>query len=289
MTSILPQILVNGIIAGALYALIALGFNLIYGTVKFFDLAYGSVLVVGGYSIFLFAKKLGLPMPFAIVLGLLVCGLLGLLFYKLVYAQLAKRKASSLILIVASLGLFTVVQAVISMFFTSQFQTLVSGVQHVYRVGGIVITKVQLLAVFVSILVYCLCRLGLRSTRFGKKVRAVSDDREVAEIMGIKTGTVIAVIFFAGSIIGGLAGMFVGFDTGIQPIMGFPLLLKGVIAAIIGGVGILEGGIIGAFVLGIIENLGIWQFSAEWKDVIAFGVLILFLVFRPQGIFNKKT
>ena len=123
-----------------------------------------------------------------------------------------------------------------------------------------------------------------RYTLFGKAIKAVGDDEEVSKIVGINTVKVIGWVFFIGSAIAGLAGILVGFDTGIEPTMGLSLLLKGVIASIIGGIGNVYGGVLGAFLLGFIENFGIWQISGEWKDAIAFGVLILFLLFRPQGI-----
>jgi branched-chain amino acid transport system permease protein len=109
----------------------------------------------------------------------------------------------------------------------------------------------------------------------------------VAKIVGINTKKVIGWVFVIGSAIAGLAGILIGFDTGIEPTMGMSLLLKGVIASIIGGIGNVYGGVLGAFFLGFIENFGIWKISGEWKDAIAFGVLIIFLLFRPQGILRK--
>ena len=128
----------------------------------------------------------------------------------------------------------------------------------------------------------------LRYTMFGKSVTAIGDNEEVAKIVGINTRKVIGVVFFIGAAIAGLAGISVGFDTGIQPAMGLSLLLKGIAASIIGGVGNVYGGVLGAFLIGFVENFGIWQISGEWKDAIAFALLILFLVFRPQGIFGKR-
>ena len=129
--------------------------------------------------------------------------------------------------------------------------------------------------------------LLLKYTIFGKAIKAVNDDEEVAKIIGINTNKIIGRVFFIGSAIAGLSGILIGFDTGIEPTMGLGLLLKGVIASIIGGIGNLYGGVIGAFFLGFIENFGIWKISGEWKDAIAFALLIIFLLFRPQGIIKK--
>ena len=285
--NILPQILMNGLIASSVYGLIALGFNIIYGTVKFFDLAYGVTLVLGGYGMLYFGKSLGLPIYISIIISLLICGVFGYLCYRLVYSKLAKRKATNMIYLVASLGIFTVVQAIIAILFTSQFQTITTKIGGIVRLGSVVVTNIQITTIFLFVLISIFCGVLFKFTRLGKAIRAVSDDAEVSSIIGIPTQKIIGLVFLLGSIVGGVAGIMVAYDSGVEPTMGFSLILKGVIAAIIGGVGNIWGGIFGALMLGMIENLGIWKFSAEWKDIIAFGVLILFLIFRPQGVFKK--
>jgi branched-chain amino acid transport system permease protein len=286
---IIPQLILNSVIAGSIYALIALGFNLIYGATKFFNLSHGVMATIGGYSVFYFAKTLGLNLSLSIVIGVLLAGLIGYMLDKLVYLPLRKRGASNMVLLVASLGLFTAIQAIIAILFTSQFQTLsqnISG-QRIYELLGGVITQTQLTILISALSITVGLVLLLKYTMFGKAIKAVSDDEEVAKIVGINTNKIIGYVFFIGSAIAGLGGILVGFDTGIEPTMGFALLLKGVIAAIIGGVGSIYGALIGAFLLGFVENFGIWQISGEWKDAIAFVLLILFLIFRPRGIMNK--
>ena len=287
---ILPQLILNSIIAGSIYALLALGFNLIFGTVKFFDLGYGALTTVGGYVVFWFGKKLGLPTIPSVIIGVLVAGVLGFIIYKLVYQKLRERRASSMILLVASLGVLTLVQAIIAMIFSSQFQTLSrsAGTRHLFHIGTGVITDVQVIIFASSIIIMVGLGLLLKFTTLGKAIRAIGDDEEVSKVVGINTTKIIGYVFFIGSAIAGLAGILVGFDTGIEPVMGLNLLLKGVIAAIIGGVGNVYGGVAGAFLLGFVENFGIWKIAAEWKDAIAFGVLILFLLFKPNGLFGRK-
>lgn len=298
---IILQLILNSIIAGAIYTLIALGFNLIYGATKFFNLAHGVLAAVGGYTVFFFAKMLGWDIYLSAALGVILAGLIGYGLDKLIYLPLRRRKASNMILLVASLGVFTVIQAIIAILFTSQFQTLSQsvGTQKIYEitcpealrnicfgVGG-VITQTQLIILILGILIMAGLALLLKYTMFGKAVRAISDDEEVAKIVGINTNKIISKIFFIGSAIAGLAGILVGFDTGIEPTMGMGLLMKGVIASIIGGLGNIYGGVLGAFLLGFVENFGIWKISGEWKDAIAFGLLIIFMIFRPQGIIRK--
>jgi branched-chain amino acid transport system permease protein len=286
---ILPQLILNSIIAGAIYTMVALGFNLIYGTVKFFDLGYGALAAVGGYVTFWLYKELGLNLYGSVIIAVLTAGLIGVILNWLVYSPLRKRKASSMVMLVASLGILTALQAVIAILFTSQFQTLTraAGAQRVFEIFGGVITSVQVTIFLAGLLIMLGLALLLRYTGFGKAVRAISDDEEVAKIVGINTSKIVAGVFFLGSAIAGLAGILVGFDTGIEPTMGLSLLLKGVIAAIIGGVGNVYGGVLGAFLLGFVENFGIWKISGEWKDAIAFAALLLFLLFKPSGLLKK--
>lgn len=286
---ILPQLVVNSIIAGAIYTLVALGFNLIYGTVKFFDLGYGALTAVGGYTTFWIYKLLGAPLYVAAPAGVLMSALIGYVIYRLVYAPLRERKASNTVMLVGSLGAFTALQAIIAILFSSQFQTLSkdTGAETVYQIFGGVITQTQVVMLVSGLAIMIGMGLLMRFTMFGKAIKAVGDDEEVSKIVGINTPRVIGWVFAIGSGIAGLAGILVGFDTGIEPTMGLSLLLKGVIASIIGGIGNVYGGVLGAFLLGFIENFGIWKISGEWKDAIAFAVLILFLLFRPQGILRR--
>lgn len=287
---IIPQLIVNSIIAGAIYSMVALGFNLIYGTAKFFDLGYGVMTAVGGYAVFYFSKMLGFDIYVSIVLGVLIAGLVGFIVEKIVYKKLRARKASSMVFIVAALGVMTALQAIIAILFSSQFQVFPKTINtQIYEVFGGIITGTQCIILVFSILIMFFLVLTLRFTKFGKAIKAVSDDEEVSKIVGINTDTIISKVFFIGSSIAGLAGILVGFDTGIEPTMGFSLLLKAVIASIIGGVGNIYGGVLGAFFLGFVENFGIWKISGEWKDAISFLVLIIFLLFRPSGILGKNN
>jgi branched-chain amino acid transport system permease protein len=286
---ILPQLVLNGIIAGAIYSMVAIGFNLIYGTAKFFDLGYGVLTAVGGYAVFFLSKTLGLDIYLSVVIGVLFSGLVGYIVEKLVYQKLRQKKASNIAYLVAALGVMTALQAIIAIIFSSQFQTFSDKINSsTFEIMGGVITNVQATILILSIAIMFGLVMLLKFTRFGKAIKAVSDDEEVAKIVGIDTNKIIGRVFFIGSAIAGLAGIMVGFDTGIEPTMGFSLLLKGVIASIIGGIGSIYGAVLGGFFLGFVENFGIWKISGEWKDAIAFVVLIIFLLFRPKGILGKK-
>ena len=286
---IFSQLILNSIIAGATYALVALSFNFIYGATKFFNLAHGVMAAIGGYAVFYFTRTFKLDIYVAMILGVALAGLVGFGLNKFIYLPLRRRKASNMVLLVASLGAMTTLQAVIAILFSSRFKTLSGNVdtQKLFTILGGIITQTQLVILLSVVLVIAGLVTILYKTQFGKAVRAISDDEEVARMIGINTNKIIGYVFFIGSAIVGLVGVLVGFDVGIEPTMGLNLLLKGVIASIVGGVGNLYGGVLGAFLLGFVENFGIWKISGEWKDAIAFALLIVFLIFRPRGMMNK--
>jgi branched-chain amino acid transport system permease protein len=225
----------------------------------------------------------------ALPLAILVAGIFGFILDKTVNLPLRKKKSTNTVKLVASIGIFTVIQAVAAILFSSQFQTLSTtlGEQKIYEIASATFTQTQAIIFVSAIIIFIGLILLLKFTLFGKAVNAISDDEEVAKIVGINTNKIISYVFFIGSAIAGYTGILIAYDTGIQPTMGLGLLLKGVIAAIIGGMGSIPGAFLGSYLLAFAENFGIWKISGEWKDAIAFGILIIFLLFRPSGIIKK--
>ncbi len=282
---IIPQVIMNTIIAGAIYTLIALGFNMVYWVTKFFNVAHGVFIVIGGYIVFFLYTTLGLNLYLAAIAGIMSVGALGMLVDKLVFMPLRKRKASSVTMLVASLGILWAFQALIALVFDSEFQRI-SGkgvLPETYEIFGAVITEVQA-ATLIAGLTIVAGLFFMRKTKFGKAVKAIGDDEEAAKIIGINTDKVIGYVFFIGSAIAALGGILIGYDVGLMPTMGMMLLLKGITASIIGGAGNMYGGVLGAYLLGLVENIGVFALSGGWRDAIAFGLLIIFLLFRPRGI-----
>ena len=282
------QIIINSVVAGAIYALFAIGFGLIYKTTKFFNLAYGTIALIGGYITLLCYKTFSLNIFLASLLGILFTGIAGYFSDALIFKKLRANNSSNTVLLIASLGLATVIQSLLAIFFSNQFQTLANndGVYATYSFIGGIITETQILILLCLLLVVIFIYF-LNKSFLGKKIEAISDSEEVSKIIGINTNKIISYTFFMGSIIAGMACVLIGMDTGINPNMGTDFLLKGVTASIIGGVGNLYGGIIGGLFIGLVENFSVWQFSGEWKDAITFIILIIFLLFRPNGIFKK--
>jgi branched-chain amino acid transport system permease protein len=208
---------------------------------------------------------------------------------KTAYLPLRKKKSPGLVLLIASFGVFIFLQNLIALIFGNQILTIRTGpIKEGHTILGAVITDTQILILIVSIILMFLLWLFIAKTKFGKAIRAVSDNPVASSVVGINPNKIILIAFAIGSALAGAAGILISLETNIEPTMGFIAILKGIIASIIGGIGSIPGALLGGFLLGIVENLGIWHIQAGWKDSIAFAVLILFLLFRPGGIFNVK-
>lgn len=293
------QLLLNGIIAGSIYALIALGFTVIYRTVKFFHFAHGIVYTAGAYLTYSVIGYWLLVIGgsatvwgwiVACLIGILGAAALGVFIDKAVYHPLRDRKASNLIFMLASFGVFIFIENLIALIYGNQILTLRTGpIREGYHIGSAVITQIQIWILVVSCLLMVILWLFIQRTKLGKAMRAVSDDPLAANVVGINPERIITWAFAIGSGLAGAAGILISLETNIEPTMGFSALLKGIIACIVGGIGSIPGAVVGAFFLGIVENLGIWKISAGWKDCIAFAILIVFLLLRPKGFLGEKA
>ncbi|MEO0072226.1 MAG: branched-chain amino acid ABC transporter permease [candidate division WOR-3 bacterium] len=289
------QLIVNGIIVGSIYALVAIGFTVIYQSVHFFHIAYGAVYTAGAYLTYTTVQHLKLECfeitawVVAILAGIVGAGILGILIDRLVYLPLRKRKAPNMIFLLASFGVFILIQNLIQLLYGVQIRTLRTGpVKEGRQFFGAVITDIQILILIVSCLLLLILWIFIHKTKLGKAMRAVSDDPITASVVGINPEKIIFFSFLIGSVLAGIAGILISFETSIEPTMGFNALLKGIIASIVGGIGSIPGAVLGGFFLGIAENLGIWKIQAGWKDTIAFLILIIFLLFRQRGILGRK-
>ncbi len=286
----LQQLLINGIIAGSIYALVALGFSVIYRTVKFFHFAHGIVYTAGAYIAYTLAIQLGINFIIAFILSMLFCAILGVLIDRSVYLPLRRKGASNLIFLLASFGVFVFLQNLIQLIYGAQILSLRTGpVKEGYHIFSAVITPIQIIILVVSVVLMLGLWTFIKKTKLGKAMRAVSDDLIAANVVGINPEKTIRLSFLLGSALAGAAGVLIALETNLEPTMGFSAILKGIIASIIGGIGNIPGAMLGGFFLGMAENLGIAWIPSGWKDAIAFAILIIFLLIRPNGIFGVKT
>ena len=285
----IQQLIANGIIAGSIYALIAIGFTVIYRTVKFFHFAHGVVYTAGAYFAYTLIISLGLNFALSFFLSIILAAILGIAIDRFVYYPLRRQNASNLIFLLASFGVFIFLQNLIQLLYGAQILTIRTGpIKEGHHFLGAVITDIQILILVVSCLLSVALFWFVKYTKLGKAMRAVSDDPIAANVVGINPERIIMSSFAIGSALAGAAGILISFETNIEPTMGFSALLKGIIASIIGGIGSIPGAVLGGFFLGLAENLGIWKISAGWKDCIAFVILIIFLLIRPWGLLGNK-
>ncbi len=283
------QLIINGIIAGSIYALIAIGFTVIYRTVKFFHFAHGVVYTAGAYFAYTLIISLSLNFALSFFLSIILAAILGIVIDRFVYYPLRQQNASNLIFLLASFGVFIFLQNLIQLLYGAQILTIRTGpIKEGHHFLGAVITDIQILILVVSCLLSVALFWFIKYTKLGKAMRAVSDDPVAANVVGINPEKIIMSSFAIGSALAGAAGILISFETNIEPTMGFSAILKGIIASILGGIGSIPGAVFGGFFLGLVENLGIWKISAGWKDCIAFIILILFLLIRPTGFFGTS-
>lgn len=286
----IQQLFLNGIIAGSIYSLIALGFTIIYRTVKFFHFAHGVVFAAGAYFAYTFFILFDINPLISFFLSIALASLLGIAIDRFVYHPLRKNNAPNLVYLIASFGVFIFIQNLLQIIFGAQILTLRIGpVKEGHHILGAVITDTQILIIIASIAFFFLGWLFIQKTKLGKAIRAVADDPVGARIVGINSEKIILIAFAIGSILAGAAGILISLETNIEPTMGLNAILKGIVASIVGGIGNIPGALFGGLFLGLAENLGIWKIQAAWKDTIAFAILIVFLLLRPSGIMGIKT
>ena len=246
-------------------------------------------VALGGYCASLIANAPGSNLYVSWGVSCLIAGIVAVAFYRGLYVYMRERARSPLIMLVATLGILLAITAATSIIFESNPRPLPEAFGSApWTILGSNIKGFNVFTIGVSLAGFVFLLFLLRMTSFGKAVRAIGDDEEVSKVVGINTTVIIAIVFFIGAVFAAMAGLLSGHDTAIQPRMGLLLLLKGWIASVVGGIGNLYGAIVGGFALGMIEQFGIWDLAGEWKDVISFMVLILFLSFWPKGLLPRE-
>lgn len=283
------QILLNGLIVGSAYALMGIGFSLLFSTVRYFNLAYGMMSVMGVYMVWSLMSY-GLSYPLATLFGGLFSMLLGVLSYLGLFKIMMKRQCSSLVILVASFGLFTVLQNLTAIIWGNATKSISLSDQVLkgYEFWGLIITANQLMIAVTAVVLMVLLELFLKKTKYGMAIRAIGDNQELTKVLGLKTEQIIVLVFAVTSFIGAISASLIALEIGLRPTHGILLVLKAVIAAIIGGLGSVRGALLGGLMLGVAENFGIYFFGGQWQDTVAFGLLAVFLLFKPEGMFAKQ-
>ena len=282
------QQLINGINLGSIYALVALGYTMVYGIAKLINFAHGEIIMVGSYVVFVCVSLVGLPIWLSIIIAIGACAILGVIIEKIAYKPL--RNASRISLLITAIGVSFLLQNLAQFIFTAtpqKFPSLVSLPPLV--IGSIQINANYYLTFVVSVILMIFLSLFVAKTKTGKAMRAVSEDSGAAYLMGISIDKTISITFAIGSALAAVAGILYSSSyLMIRPTMGSTLGLKAFVAAVIGGIGIVPGAVLGGFALGMIESLTIAYISTQFSDAIVYGLLIVMLVFKPAGILGKR-
>jgi branched-subunit amino acid ABC-type transport system permease component len=305
----LAQQLVNGLMIGCLYALIAVGYTMVYGIIELINFAFGELFMFGAFitimmmstEITLFGHAVGMPglnFFLAILIAMVVVGIMGVVIERLAYRPL--RNAPRLAALISAIGVSILLQNVAQAIFGSQqvpfpaipLFTTALGAPKSFAVGSVEITYFQVFVVVVTVTAMLLLSLFVQRTRTGRAMRASAQDKSTSALMGVNVNKVIAITFLIGSAMGALAGgLYGGVYHTAWPLMGFNPGLKAFIAAVLGGIGNIPGAFLGGLLLGVIEALGsaYLPLGSQYRDAIAFVILILILSFRPSGLLGSTV
>ena len=283
--------LVNGLSLGSVYALIALGYTMVYGIAKMLNFAHGDVIMIGAYVALITMKQAGLPTWVAILISIIACTVLGVLMERVAYKPL-RNAASSLAVLITAIGVSYLLQNVALLIWgadTKSFSNVINLPSLKLAGGSIVITGVTIVTIIGGILIMAGLMLFISKTKTGQAMLAVSEDKGAAQLMGINVNKTISITFAIGSGLAAIAGVLLcSAYPSLTPYTGAMPGIKAFVAAVFGGIGSIPGAFIGGIVLGILEIFGKAYISSQMADAIVFGVLIVVLVVKPTGILGKN-
>ncbi len=282
--------LVSGISLGSIYALIALGYTMVYGIAKMLNFAHGDVIMVGAFVIYTVSTTWGLPPVVGVLISIVFCTLFGMLIEKVAYKPL--RKASSLAVLITAIGVSYLLQNAALLIFGSSTKSFTSVVNiPTLRLfdGALIISGETIATIVVSVVIMVVLTLFINKTKPGRAMLAVAEDRGAAQLMGINVNATISLTFAIGSGLAAVAGaLLCSAYPAISPTTGAMPGIKAFTAAVFGGIGSIPGAMIGGILLGVIENLSKGYISTQLSDAIVFAVLIIVLLVKPTGILGKK-
>ncbi|MGQ9707834.1 MAG: branched-chain amino acid ABC transporter permease [bacterium] len=284
------QQLINGLQLGFVYALIALGYTMVYGIVRLINFAHGDVFMVGAYVGFFALSSWRLPFPVAILVAMIGCGTLGVFIERVAYRPLRNSPRISSLITAIGVSLFIEYFSSLGFVFGPNFRAFPRPFAVItYEVGGVTVSNVQIVVLGVAVVLMVALSLFVNHTRTGLAMRAVSFDHSTARLMGINVDGVISTTFGIGAALAGAGGVLYGIAyPQIHPFMGVMPGLKAFVAAVLGGIGIIPGAMLGALIMGVVEKLTEVYISSSLRDAVAFGILIIVLLVRPAGLLGKR-
>ena len=286
----LEQQLVNALSLGCVYALFALGFTLIFGVLGVINLSHGAVFMVGAYAAVQAMARFDLPLWAGLLFAFVFCGLLGLLIDFLVLRPLRARNAPHLIPMIAAIGVAIILNNGIQGIFGAENVRFPAGVVsgESLDLAGIHLTALELGIILLSFVLMAVLMVALKRTQLGRALRAIAESPKAAYLLGINVEGLFFLTSFAAAALGGLAGVLIGlYSNAVFPLMGQPMLHKGIAVIILGGMGDIRGAMLGGLFLGFAEVLSVAYIGSTMRDAVAFGLLFLVLLVRPKGLFGS--
>jgi len=281
-----PQLLVNGLVTGSFYVLIALGLTIIYGILDISHFAHGSVAMLSGYIGYIIVSDLGLNLFVALVLSMIFAAFVGMVLERLAYRPV--KDAPHINGFIIALALMLIIDNLAVIIFGPNQVSIRTDYTDVFKFASVSISSLRVYLFITSILLVTTLYIIIKYTKIGKAIRAVAQNKEAAKIVGIDTDRISSVVFALGSAMAGAAGIFIGAVFALYPAMGGHTVMIGFAILILGGLGSFPGAIIGGFIIGLAETFGAAWISSAYKDLFAFLVLILVLVFKPSGLLGKR-
>ena len=285
------QQLINGLQLGFVYALIALGYTMVYGIVRLINFAHGDVFMVGAYVGFYALASWKLPWPLAIIAAMVGCGVLGMFIERVAYRPLRNAPRISALITAMGVSLFLEYFTSLRFVFGPDYRAFPRPFAVTsFNIGGVSVSNIQIIVFAVSTILMVALTLFVNKTRIGLAMRAVSYDHNTARLMGINVDWIISVTFGVGSALAGAGGVLYGIAyPQINPFMGVMPGLKAFVAAVLGGIGVIPGAMLGSLIMGVVETFTSAYVSSTLRDAVAFGILILVLLVRPAGLLGKPT
>jgi branched-chain amino acid transport system permease protein len=281
------QVLVNVIITSSFYALLGIGFWLIYNTTKIFHMAHGATFLVSAYTAVIL-DSLHFPIIINCLISILFAGIFGFATEKFLYSPLRKRKTLPFNTFLASLGLLVVGESLVYIFFGPEAFRIKSFSSSTILIGPVSFTQLDIIKILVSWFSVILVFIFLKRSKYGQAIRGVASNDEKSQIVGIEINHIYQLVFFLGSSLAGIAGFVYTLEKTATAQMGFPLAISATVAVFIGGIGSLQGAIVGGVVLGIVEGVGGMFLPSIYSNILSFVLLFIILLIRPGGIINKK-
>ncbi|MCK9686178.1 branched-chain amino acid ABC transporter permease [Scleromatobacter humisilvae] len=287
----LEQQLFNALSLGCVYALFALGFTLVFGVLGVVNLSQGAVFMVGAYAALTAITRMGFPLWAAILFAFAFSGLLGIVIDRLVLKPLRARNAPHLIPMIATIGLAIAINSLVQGLFGAENQRFPSEVlpQDSLQIAGVSVTVLELGIILVSFVLMTVLMLTLKKTQLGRALRAIAESPKAARLLGINVDGLFLLTSFVAAGLGGISGVLIGlYSNALFPLMGQPMLHKGIAVIILGGMGDIRGAMLAGLFLGFAEVLSVAYIGSDMRDAVAFGLLFLVLLVRPKGLFGSQ-